>query len=173
VVLFGDNGTPREAVEAPYNAARAKDTLYQGGLHVPLCVTGPGVAGGRQTDALANVADLYATVLDATGASRATWEAPGQPIDGVSLWPLLQSPMAPPPRAWYFAEATLGPVVRNHGRAARDARYKLLRFNDGREELYDLSMDPRELTDLRARADTDPALGAAYRSLVAVFDRLR
>ncbi len=175
VVFFGDNGTSGEVVEAPYDRTRAKWTPYQNGLHVPMCVAGPGVAGARASDALINVVDLYPTALDAMGAARATWEAPGQPIDGVSYWPFLRDATVAAPRTTNFAEAPAGSgaTPMSLGRAARDDRYKLLRFNDGREELYDLTSDPRELTNLRGMVDGDAALRARYMALVAVFDRHR
>jgi arylsulfatase A-like enzyme len=175
IVFVGDNGTPGEVVEAPYNGTRAKWTVYQGGLHVPLCVGGGGVAGARRSDALINVVDLYATALDAAGAARDTWAAPDQPIDSVSFWPMLRDATAPPPRVTNFAEviAGAGTAATNLGRAARDARYKLIRFNDGREALYDLIEDPRELSDLRTRVESDAVLRTHYATLTAVLDRHR
>ncbi len=177
VVFVGDNGTPGEVTAAPFDRTRSKWTPYENGIHVPLCAAGGGVAGARWSDALVNVVDLYATALDAAGAPRATWEAAGQPIDSVSLWPLLRDPASPPPRRENFAEATAGAgpgaSAANLGRAARDDRYKLLRFNDGREELYDLTADPRELVNLRARVEADTALRARYTALVGVLDRHR
>jgi len=40
------------------------------------------------------------------------------------------------------------PSGANDGRSLRDQRYKLIRFNDGHDQFFDLQSDPTELTDL-------------------------
>ena len=68
IILVGDNGTTRAQLQPPYPNRRGKDTLYQGGIHVPLIISGPAVANpGRTSDWLAHVVDLYATILDLAG----------------------------------------------------------------------------------------------------------
>ena len=64
VFFLGDNGTPGSIVRAPFDASRAKDTLYQGGIRVPFCVRGPEVPSASTTDALVHVVDIFATVLE-------------------------------------------------------------------------------------------------------------
>ena len=47
VVMFvGDNGTPARTAPPDTPGDRAKDSLYQGGVHVPLVVAGAGVVDG-------------------------------------------------------------------------------------------------------------------------------
>ncbi len=59
VVMAGDNGLP---------FPRAKATLYEPGIHVPLLVKYPDRVGkGRVSDALVSVTDLAATWLEAAG----------------------------------------------------------------------------------------------------------
>ena len=70
-IFLGDNGTPGQATQPPSTSPHAKGSLYQGGVHVPLCVAGPSVvSGGRVSDALAHVADLYPTVLERRARQR-------------------------------------------------------------------------------------------------------
>ena len=38
VVFMGDNGTPRQVVQAPYHRSQAKGSLYQGGINVPMVI---------------------------------------------------------------------------------------------------------------------------------------
>jgi arylsulfatase B len=62
IVFLGDNGTPGQVVQAPYSSTKAKDSLYQGGINVPLVVAGAGVTRtGQREQALVNGTDLFAT----------------------------------------------------------------------------------------------------------------
>jgi hypothetical protein len=75
-------------------------------------------------------------------------------VEGVSLRPLLADPAA----AWDR------PALTTHGRgnhAVRNDRWRLIRYADGGEELYDHSADPFERTNL---AD-DLALASVKREL--------
>jgi len=168
IVFVGDNGTPPRAVEAPYDRTRAKGTLFEGGVHVPLVVAGPAVVdGGRRTRALANGVDLFATLLDLAGR----WEAlTPSDYDGRSLAPLLADPDAPAVREWAYSERFGANVDASEGgRTARDLRYKRVRFTDGREALYDLALDPFETSSLLEGA-LDAEQQAAFDALGAVLD---
>lgn len=60
IVVTSDNGMP---------FPRAKANVYEYGIHVPLAVRwGDGIQGGRVSDDLVNLIDLYATFLDLAGA---------------------------------------------------------------------------------------------------------
>jgi N-sulfoglucosamine sulfohydrolase len=75
IVMAGDNGMP---------FPRAKATLYEAGVRVPLLANWPGVIeGGRSTTALASLMDLAKTWLDVADAKTPT------SMEGVSLVPLL------------------------------------------------------------------------------------
>ncbi|WP_372840952.1 sulfatase-like hydrolase/transferase, partial [Phaeovulum sp.] len=47
IMFIGDNGSPNQVTRGFYGAHGAKSTIYEGGTHVPLVVSGPGVASGR------------------------------------------------------------------------------------------------------------------------------
>jgi arylsulfatase A-like enzyme len=75
IVMAGDNGMP---------FPRAKATLYEPGIRVPLLANWPGVIQpGRSSTALASLMDLAKTWLDVGGA------AIPESMEGVSLKPLL------------------------------------------------------------------------------------
>ena len=46
VIFLGDNGTPGATVTEPFRPGRAKASVYQGGVNVPLIVKGPRAASG-------------------------------------------------------------------------------------------------------------------------------
>ncbi len=76
IVMAGDNGMP---------FPRAKATLYEPGVKVPLLANWPGVIEpGRSSKALASLMDLAKTWLDVAGA------AIPKTMEGVSLAPLLR-----------------------------------------------------------------------------------
>ncbi|MDP6386679.1 MAG: sulfatase-like hydrolase/transferase, partial [Planctomycetota bacterium] len=58
VIVVGDNGPFDVAAEPPLDSFRVKGTMYQGGLRVPLLISGPRVIPG-QTDALVSTVDLF------------------------------------------------------------------------------------------------------------------
>ncbi len=163
VVVTADNGTSPEGVEAPEEAARAKSTLYERGIRVPLLVSGAAAArrAGEVTPALAHVADLLPTFAELAGA-----EVPAD-LDGVSLVGVLEgedtSERAALLTRWTPAGAT-------SESAARDERYKLIRRGSA-VELYDLVADPGERTDLVLAGLTEPqalALGALTAELSTI-----
>jgi arylsulfatase A-like enzyme len=146
IVVVGDNGTDPNAVRPPRDPEQAKSTLYEGGIHVPLLVAGPGVARGGVTDALVHVVDLLPTVAEIVGIDPAL---AGRPLDGRSFAGVLAAPESSGPRRFVYSERfePLGPGPhRLDWRAVRDERYKLLEL-DGKLWFFDLA----------GRADDGPA----------------
>jgi arylsulfatase A-like enzyme len=146
IILIGDNGTPGQVIQSPYDAAHAKDTLYEGGIRVPLIIKGPSVvSGGRTSDALVHAVDLFSTMLEMAGVPLPS----GVTLDSTSLKPILSN-LTNTAHSRDFTDqfdqssATVG------GRILRDDRYKLIRFNTGTDEFYDLQSDPAESTNLLA-----------------------
>jgi arylsulfatase B len=141
VVLFlGDNGSPADVVQAPVTAARAKFTVYEGGVHVPLVVAGRGVKrAGQREDALVNGVDLFATIAQLAGSPDAVMH------DGVSFGDALTNSDFDG-RDHIYTEYR--DTDRGGSWAVRDRQYKLIKFDSGREELYDLEADSWEQTNL-------------------------
>ena len=68
IVFVGDNGTPSEVVQV-YSSNRAKGSIYQGGVNVPMVISGKNVTRINETeDALISTTDLFATIADVAGA---------------------------------------------------------------------------------------------------------
>lgn len=138
IVFIGDNGSPTEVAKDP---DRAKSTLYEGGIKIPMIVSGNGVVRGDGTeDSLVNTTDLFATVLELAGSNYEV------PKDSVSLVPYLKNQAHPNEREWAFSEYfdesndnASGSRGSNYGQTIRNEDYKLIRFDqDGREEFYTL-----------------------------------
>lgn len=112
----------------------AKHSLWQRTTNVPFFVSGPGVRRGRY-DGAVSLLDVMPTVLKGAGVALPTW------LDGRSLWPVLGGRAQPLGRR----VVTAG----NRGEwAVTDGRYRYIRYRNGGEELYDLSIDSHEWTNL-------------------------
>jgi arylsulfatase B len=139
IIFIGDNGTDGPVIQAPYDADHAKGSLYEGGVHVPLVITGPGVTRHNEREAaLVNTTDLFATIVELTGHALPQYE------QSKSLVPLFtQSGVAH--RTCLRTEVS-GQM--SGGQAFRDARYKVIVNTNGNQEFYDLQTDPFETNDL-------------------------
>ncbi len=163
VIFMGDNGTPGQVIQLPYDSAHAKDTLYEGGIRVPLIIRGPGISPGRTSDALVHAVDLFSTQLALTGVPLPTTVA----LDSRSLVPLLTG-QSTAIRSRLYTDQFDQSDPTSGGRALRDDRAKLIRYNNGTEVFHDLLADPAETTNLLANGI--PAMSATHQSL---YYRLR
>jgi hypothetical protein len=166
ILLLGDNGSPGEVVVPPFDPQRAKFTVYEGGVNMPLILTAANVASpSSEIKVLVNTSDLFATVLDLAGAAI----PPGILHDAVSLVDVLRG--VRPARRFVFTEH-LASTVPNFRKAAREGRYKTIRAPNiagtNKVEFYDLTADPFETVDLYD--DLQPALTAEQQ---AAFDDIQ
>lgn len=163
VIFMGDNGTTGENISAPFTSTHAKGTVYEGGIHVPLMVSGPGVARNGESNALVNSADMFATILDMARIPRSTAPA-GSAVDSVSFFPYLAQPGMPSIRTWVYAD-TFTPVQGYKGGqyAIRNDTYKLL-VRARQEEFYDVATDRAEAHNL-LKGTLTPAQQKAYTAL--------
>ncbi|MBL9199322.1 MAG: sulfatase-like hydrolase/transferase [Opitutaceae bacterium] len=150
VAFLGDNG-----YSLGHHGRFAKSDVYEnGGLHIPLLITGPGIAP-RESRAFVHMIDVFPTLCRLAGF------APPARVDGLSLAPILRG-----------EREHVRDVAFTHFRdeqfALRDQRWKLIRYpSHGRVEFFDLQSDPRELRDLSA----DPAHAARIADFTARIER--
>ena len=159
LVLFSSDNGGIAAVNAqtPYRAG--KGSYYEGGVRVPLVVRWPSVINaGSQSQTPVTTLDLYPTFLEAADADVPD----GVVLDGRSLLPQLTGQGDAPARThfWHFPvylqaysagrDNGRDPLFRTRpGSTVRHGRWKLHEyFEDDRVELYDLTDDPGERTDL-------------------------
>lgn len=160
VVLWGDHG-----FHLGDHGWWTKHTNYEQANRIPLIVVAPGVTiPGTSTGHLSESVDLFPTLAELAGLPP---PHPPQPLDGISLVPVLLDPQR---------------ELRNHayhvfprqklGRAIRTDRYRLVAWqkvgapDDTLElELYDYHQDPAEE---RNRADELPEVTV---QLLAILQR--
>lgn len=172
VIFMGDNGTARSSVRPPVAANKAKGTLYQGGVNVPLFVTGPGVEQGV-SKALVNSTDIFMTIMEMAGIDTAHTLPQNVVLDSVSFLPYLSEPNSESVRDFIYADVFAGNFagVEDADFAMRNERYKLYRRR-GVFEFYDLSADPYENANLLERKLNGDEQ-AQYDSLLAQTSELR
>jgi len=147
-----DNGPEGAAGKAPGSTGGLrgrKRSLFEGGVRVPGILVWPDrIEQPRTVDVPTSTLDYFPTVLDVLGFHV---PARPQPLDGVSLLPLIEGKMTQRPR----------PIgLQSSGQVALiDNRYKLIRTRGRKPNsesgaagymLFDLMADPNETTDLAA-----------------------
>lgn len=137
-------------------------TPYEGSIRVPCFIQWPGHLPGKlKVDKIATHIDILPTLLDATGT-----DAPDDlTIDGVSLLPLLEGKGKHLADRMIFLQCERGMTPHRYKNCAViSERFKLIGYPDTFEErdlvtsldnpvleLYDISSDPGETTNLAAR----------------------
>ncbi|MEZ6020404.1 MAG: sulfatase [Planctomycetota bacterium] len=143
-----------------------KGSAYEGGVRVPMWIAWPGITdredrAGSTCDVPVVSHDLFPTVLSLAGLQTDH----GPEIDGRDLTPLLTG------RDWLFQRSPRslfwhqphrwgadGPGIEPFS-AVRTGPWKLIYFHDGpRFELYNLSEDPGERTDLASKHPDQAAI---------------
>lgn len=150
IIFIGDNGNAKRVSQNP-DTAQSKGTLYEYGVNIPFIISGPSVtAPNRVNTGLVSTVDLFATILELTGASN--WPAgipSDKPVDAVSLMPILQN-QSQSVRNWNFSEIFSPTPAYGEGKTMRDSLYKLIRYDLGGEALFRLPGDPMEQQQLLA-----------------------
>jgi iduronate 2-sulfatase len=120
-------------------------TNFEPANRIPIIVIAPGLAKpGSATGQLAETVDLYPTLAELAGLPAPSGP---QPIDGVSLVPVLKNPNARVRDHAFHAY----PRGKKLGRAIRTQRYRLVEWKNHSDpnagvdyELYDYKADPWE-----------------------------
>lgn len=112
-----------------------KSNLHEDVTRVPLIISIPGMKT-RETDAIAELLDIYPTLADLTGISIP------QTVQGESLVPILQNLNSS------VKSSAISIVGGNKGIALREEKFSYMCYEDGMEELYDMKNDPLQFTNL-------------------------
>ncbi len=135
-----------------------KKNLYEGGIGVPLLISGPGIPSGKVSRQIISHVDLFPTIVEGAGARLAANDAD---LRGVSLWPALGGQDS---NRLGFAEY--------HAQGSKAAAY-VLRNGDMKliyhvgmpPQLFNLAQDPDELHDIAAAS---PAIVQALEQALRV-----
>ena len=140
LIFVGDNGSPSEVVQV-YNSNRAKGSIYQGGVNVPMIISGKNVTRMNETeDALISTTDLFATIAEVAGAGHS------ESIDSHSFLDFLSNSSSKG-RDFVYTEKH-NTQTQGTDYTIRNATHKYIYFNTGAEALYNLSENPFESPNL-------------------------
>ncbi len=172
VIFTSDNGGLKGPTDnTPLRSG--KGYAYEGGIRVPLIVRWPGVVAPGTTSAEPVMSvDLLPTIAQATGIAAPT----DRDIDGLSLVEHLKNPSKPLDReslVWHFPHYRHPPGPYS---IIRSDDWKLIKWYEGKTELYRLSDDLSEQNDLAPRmpkkvAELESALMRELKSEGAKFPR--
>ena len=160
-VFLGDNGSAQEVYRGDLSGGyRAKASLYDGGIRVPMLVwwhaNETSAASGARVDDLIHIVDLFPTFLALTGGSL-----PNTQLDGVSFLGALRSERSRERREFVFVSRGNDRIVPySYGSIDADGYKVLLRevdrtawptlpsLNTSLMEVYDTKADPGETENL-------------------------
>ena len=161
IIYMGDNGTPRRVYQGSPRQ-RGKGSVYQGGVAVPMIISGRGVTRmGEREDALVSSVDLFATIANLAGTGTMEFN------DSLNFADLLSS-AGSGPRSYAYAEVVAEDLERDEW-AIRNDQYKLMRQLPRPEELYDLQADPMERENLLRNGSNVDAILAELRAQAAMI----
>jgi len=137
IIFIGDNGTPGQVAQAPFARRKAKGSLYQGGVNIPMFISGKGVSRTGEENSVIGSTDLYSTIAELAGVNSSEIH------DSKSFKNLLSTSTAA--RAFQYAEMDDGD---RDLWAISNGTYKLIVNANRSEEMYNLSNDPYEENNL-------------------------
>jgi len=139
IIFIGDNGTPGQVVQE-HTRFRAKGSVYQGGVNVPMVISGKNVIRINEVDnSLINTTDLFSTIANMAGVGATEIN------DSKSFFDVLTLENTDE-RVYTFAQSVKQTGDSDY--AIRNETHKYIEFANGTEALYDLSENPLENPNL-------------------------
>lgn len=135
IIFIGDNGTPNRVLQG-YPELHGKTTMYEGGIRVPMIISGSGVSrAGQQDYGLTQANDLYATIIEACSNSL-----PGGIYNSYSILPSFSEDNTIA-RDYVYADYLDGDT---QYWAIRNQEYKLIQDEAGNQEFYRIDINLNE-----------------------------
>ena len=162
IIVMGDNGTPSSVAQFPYRQGSSKGSVYQGGVNVPLFVTGKDVTRSGLLENLATSTDLFSTISEIAGINEPNIH------DSLSFKPLFTDDIHI--RDYQYVEKEDGDV---DIWAISNGDYKLVVYADGTKKLYHLVTDPYEEYDLVSAGSLSATEQAIIEELESELNTIR
>ena len=150
IIFIGDNGSPGKVAQLPFSMGKAKGSVYQGGVNVPMFISGATLTRTGTEEALLNSTDLFATIANIAGVNVET-------INDSKNFTSLFNTSNPNFRDYVYSE------IEDEGNnidrwCIRNSTFKLLTLTDGSQEFYNMTLDPYEANNLLSGSLTSDQL---------------
>ncbi|QNN21916.1 sulfatase [Planctomycetales bacterium ZRK34] len=172
IVFWSDHG-----YHLGEQALWAKTSNFELDARVPLIIAAPGHPGGRHSDSIVELLDMYPTLVDLCGlpAVKAT--------EGVSLRKVLDDPVAtvkPAAYTWHCRPAYPSDKnpIQAMGYSIRTQRYRYTEWYDVHNqrliarELYDHKSDPHETVNIAGQPDSLGVMNTFVRRMAKIVKPL-
>lgn len=142
IIFIGDNGTPAQVAQTPFSRSKAKGSLFNGGINVPLIVAGANVSReNKEENALIQSTDLFATIADLCNVSNIDVD------ESISFKSLLTQEKTHSRKFLFTEGLSNGPAF--GGYTVRNEKYKLIYDDDDQiNYLYNVLDDYAETINL-------------------------
>jgi arylsulfatase B len=137
IVFIGDNGTVNQVAQSPFTSNTVKSTLYQGGVNVPMFISGHKVTRLGIDNNLITSTDLFSTISEIAGITI------DQSQDSKSFKSLLTQSATI--RKFQYSEIS---DETSESWAISNGTYKLIVKEPGSKQLFHLTSDPFEKKNL-------------------------
>jgi arylsulfatase B len=137
IIFIGDNGTPNQVAQSPYSSSTVKNTLYQGGINVPMFISGNGISRTGTDNNILTGTDLFTTIAQIAGVDLNEYH------DSKGFKNLFSQSSGI--RNFQYSELKDDSA---ESWTISNGTYKLLIKNTGSEEMYHLTNDPYEQNNL-------------------------
>lgn len=140
IIFIGDNGTPKKVAQFVDTDKHSKGSIYQGGVNVPMVISGIGTRVGRESAAIMHTVDLFATIAEIAGVDV-------QKINNSQSFKNLLKDSNSESKEFVYTEV---PGDNHNGHyAVRNNKYKLIyEIDTDQKELYNLEVDKYEEADI-------------------------
>ncbi len=131
-IFIGDNGTPNGVLRA-FAEGHGKSSLYEGGIRVPMIISGKGVTRkGVQEYGLTQANDLYATIIEACSG-----DLPGGINNSYSILSSFEEENSIE-RNFTYSDYM---IEDDQLWAIRNQQYKLIQYENGDQEFYNIDVN--------------------------------
>ncbi len=134
-----------------------KQVMYEASVGVPMIAAGPGIPAGRRVKTGTTLLDIAATAVDVTGVVP---DVQSTALPGISLVDIANSPDNPDRTIfseYHDGGSTTGTFM------VRWGHWKFVYYVGHGPQLFDLTADPHELTNLAMQDVNDTVIQAAWK----------
>ena len=151
VIVTSDNGGLHEAVSPDHKQSKGKNSIYEGGIHVPFVASWPAlIEPGSTSDQLMTSMDLFPSIATLLGGRKP--ETNGEDVSGIFTGKQVEHEEPP------FWQVRTVPVrrfedeTRSEEFAIRDGCWKMFKTGAPKDpyHLYNICADPNETENLAA-----------------------